>query len=124
MNRPTPTQILVLGLGIGLPPWTLSLLSDFSSGGSFGFFAANATLALAIAYYAGSDSRPMSDLMQLSLAFLGLLFVFAFLYSLLLLSRPIFGIIILFTLGPLFGVYYSFRRTTEPSSDEDGEDSQ
>ncbi len=113
MYRPTPNQVLVLGLAIGIPPWFFSILSEFSFGGGFGFFAANATIALTVAYYASSDSRPMSDLMKLSLAFLGLLIPFLFFYSFFIMYMPALGLGIVVTLGALLGVHYTFRRTTE-----------
>ncbi|WP_227374995.1 hypothetical protein [Haladaptatus halobius] len=115
MNRPTPNQTLVLGLGIGFPPWLFSFFSVFATGGVFvstglGFFAANTVLALSIAYYAGSDSEPMSGTTKALLGFLGFLVVFAFAYSILLAGRPLVGLEILVTLGPLLGVYYAFRK--------------
>ncbi|WP_458185900.1 hypothetical protein [Haladaptatus sp. NG-WS-4] len=115
MNHPTPNQLLVLGLAIGFPPWILSLFSGFATGGvvvgtGFGLFAGNAVLALTVAYYAETDSRPMSGSTRVLLGLLGFFVVFAFVYSILLLGRPLVGFGILVTLGPLFAVYYAFRR--------------
>ncbi|WP_458207278.1 hypothetical protein [Haladaptatus sp. NG-SE-30] len=115
MNRPAPNQLFVLGLAIGFPPWMLSLFSPFATGGvfvsaGFGFVFGNTILALTIAYYAGSDSRPMSRTTKSLLGFLGFLVVAAFPYSIVVVARPRIGLGILVTLGPLLAVYYSFRK--------------
>lgn len=87
----------------------------FATGGvfvsiGFGFFVANAVLALSIADYVGSDSKPMSGTTKALLRFLGFLVVFAFAYSILLVGRPLVGLGLLVTLGLLLGVYYAFRK--------------